>query len=129
MSEELPPFFISHSGKDKEVLAGVLEAFDFYNKTQSSAPHNKRHYIIMNEDALKASQEPYWLQIKNQIERSDALILIISEGITAKEFTQNWVAFEVGVAAGCNPPEAGNCNSRSGCARANTLRYPLLLVF
>jgi hypothetical protein len=105
MCIELAPFFVSHSGKDKVILDGVIEAFDFYNKTQAYTPHNKRHYIIMNEERLKASQEPYWQQIKNQIERSDALILIISEGITQKEFTQNWVAFEVGVAAGCNPPK------------------------
>ncbi len=101
---ELAPFFISHSGKDKEVVAGVLEAFDFYNKTQKF-PHNKRHYIIMSEEVLSASKDPQWLQIKNQIETSAALILIISEGVTKKEYTQNWVAFEVGIAAGCSPPK------------------------
>jgi len=105
MLSELAPFFISHSGKDKEILAGVLEAFDFYNKSQASTPYNKRNYIIMNEAALRNNEKPYWLQIKQQIEKADALILIISEGITQKEFTQNWVAFEVGVAAGCNPPK------------------------
>lgn len=31
--------------------------------------------------------------------------MIISDGVTNFEYTQNWIAFEVGIAAGCDPPK------------------------
>lgn len=100
MIENLLPIFISHSGRDRDMLAGVLEAFDYYNRDAKK----KRPYIIMNSERLSKSQEPNWLQVKKEIERSDALILVLSKGVTNREYTQNWVAFEVGIAAGCKPP-------------------------
>lgn len=101
IAEALPPIFISHSGKDQAMLAGVIEAFDFYN---TAAP-KRRPYTVMSQDRLKQSIEPYWLQIKKEIERSDAIIFVISEGVTEREYTQNWAACEIGMAAGCNPPK------------------------
>ncbi|MEO9296303.1 MAG: hypothetical protein ABI347_11990 [Nitrososphaera sp.] len=32
-------------------------------------------------------------------------MLVISDGVTEREYTQNWVACEIGMAAGCNPPK------------------------
>jgi hypothetical protein len=101
MSEDLPPIFISHSGRDRDMLAGVLEAFDYYNRGAGK----KRPYIVMSSEQLSRCQEPNWLQVKKEIQRSDALILVLSKGVTNREYTQNWIAFEVGIAAGCNPPK------------------------
>ena len=95
-NDKLLPYFISHSGKDIELVEKVLTVFEH---------HKRRPYKIINKDELSRSPDPHWLQIKSWIQKSDAVFLILSQGITGQEHTQNWVAFEVGVAAGCNPPK------------------------
>ncbi|MEO9296304.1 MAG: hypothetical protein ABI347_11995 [Nitrososphaera sp.] len=55
--EVLSPIFISHSGKDRAMLDGVIEAFDFYNNNETAT--KKRPYTIMTQDKLKSSHEPY----------------------------------------------------------------------
>jgi hypothetical protein len=95
-NDELLHYFISHSGKDTVIRDSILKIFE---------RHRRRPYKIMNKDDLSRSQEPNWLQIKQWIQKSDAVLLILSGGITRYEHTQNWVAFEVGVAAACDPPK------------------------
>lgn len=91
----LSPYFISHSGNDREIVNIILRIFRH---------HGRRPFTIMNMEELSLSQDAYWLQIKNRIQESDAVLLILSGGIIEREHTQNWVAFEVGVAAGCDKP-------------------------
>ena len=98
---KLLPFFIPHSGRDREVVDIILRIFDHHNRFSKMG----RPYKIINGDGLSRSQKPHWAQIKDAIQESDAVLLILSGGIIEQEHTQNWVAFEVGVAAGCNPPK------------------------
>jgi hypothetical protein len=95
-NNRLVPYFISHSGKDKVIVDIILEIFDH---------HKRRPYRIINRNDLSRSEKPHWEQIKDSIQKSDAVLLILTRGITQQEHTQNWVAFEVGVAAGCDPPK------------------------
>lgn len=97
----LPPFFISHSGSDRVIVDSILRIFQHHNNFHRlGRPHR-----IMNRDELSRSQKPHWEQIKDAIQESDAVLLILTRGITQQKHTQNWVAFEVGVAAGCDPPK------------------------
>jgi hypothetical protein len=100
-SSRLPPFFISHSGKDRELVNIILGIFQHHHRFSRMV----RPYTIINGDELSRSQKPHWEQIKDAIHESDAVLLILSGGIIEQEHTQNWVAFEVGIAAGCNPPK------------------------
>ena len=59
---------------------------------------------MATRDKLASSKDPNWLQIKRWIQDSDAVLLIITGEIIRQEHTQNWIAFEVGIAAGCDPP-------------------------
>jgi hypothetical protein len=79
----------------------ILRIFEHHKKWYRKG----RPYKIIDGDELARNPEPHWLQIKHSIQRSDAVLLILSGGITQQEHTQNWVAFEVGVAAGCDPPK------------------------
>lgn len=82
-----------------EVVDTILEVFEFHNRF-----HRRRTPTVMNRDELARHQEPNWLQIRRAIQESAAVLLIITQGITQRMHTQNWVAFEVGIAAGHNPP-------------------------
>jgi hypothetical protein len=94
---EFSPYFISHSGRDRErIVKTILNVFRF---------DGRREPRIMDSDELLRNPQPHWLQIKHSILMSDAVFLILSGGIIRQEHTQNWVAFEVGVAAGCDPPK------------------------
>lgn len=50
--EELAPIFISHSGRDRELVADVIESFELYNRTASK----KRPYIVITKDRLDQSR-------------------------------------------------------------------------
>jgi hypothetical protein len=86
--------FISHSGKDREIVDAIIRSFDGTGVQP----------ILVEDIEWSKNHEPNWLWIKNQIVRSRALFVILSKGLIAQEHTQNWVAFEIGVAAGCDPP-------------------------
>jgi len=58
----------------------------------------------MDSEILSSNPEPNWFQITQAIRNCDAVFLIITGGITRQEHTQNWVAFEVGVAAALDKP-------------------------
>jgi hypothetical protein len=88
-----------------------------------------RPYRIINSDELSRSQKPHWEQIKDAIQESDAILLILTGGIIRRQHTQNWVAFEVGVAAGCNPPKTCHRYTGRKCANTNSICEPLLFIF
>ena len=45
---------------------------------------------------------PNWKWIKDEIQKSSAL-LVLTKHLVKNEYTQNWVAFEIGVAATSHP--------------------------
>ena len=95
--KKMPPqIFISHSGKDREIVEAIIKSFDGTGYTP---------ILMEDREWDRHDDEPNWLWIKNQILQSEALFVILSKGLVAQEHTQNWVAFEIGVAAGCNPPK------------------------
>jgi hypothetical protein len=101
-NHELPPFFVSHAGSDNEIRDIILEVFRHHNRWHRM---RRRPPIVVDNEMLARSPDPYWEQIRNMIQReSDAVFLILTRGITEQEHTQNWVAFEIGIAAGHNPP-------------------------
>jgi hypothetical protein len=58
----------------------------------------------MEYEKWSRNGNPNWRWIKDEIQKSRALFLILAKNIVKKEYTQNWVAFEIGVASTCNPP-------------------------
>jgi hypothetical protein len=94
-----PPFFVSHSGADRDIVDIILGVFEFHNQHH----RRRRHPIRVNRELLSQSTAPHWEQIRDLIHQSDGVFLILTQGILEQEHTQNWVAFEVGVAAGHNP--------------------------
>jgi hypothetical protein len=93
------PFF-SHSGRDREIVDIIVEVFRFHNQFHP----RRRPPIIVDRELLSRSPDPHWEQIWGFIYESDAVFLILTQEILEQEHTQNWVAFEVGVAAGHEPP-------------------------
>jgi hypothetical protein len=59
--------------------------------------------VLMEYEKWSRNNKPNWFWIKNEIQKSAALFLVLTKNIVKKEYTQNWVAFEVGVASNCNP--------------------------
>ena len=84
--------FISHSSKDHEIVDYFIEKFD----DTDIKP------IRMEYEKWSRKGKPNWIWIKDEIQRSKALFLILTKNIVKKEFTQNWVAFEIGVASMCD---------------------------
>lgn len=87
--------FISHSANDRQVVDRVLEIFD----------DTKIKPVLMEYEKWSRDNRPNWEWIRTEIEKSSALLVILTKGITEREHTQNWVAFEIGVAAECKPPK------------------------
>lgn len=61
--------------------------------------------FIAAMETWKRRSKPNWLWIKEEIEKSKALFLFITPNILKREYTQNWIAYETGVAATLNPPK------------------------
>jgi hypothetical protein len=86
--------FISHSGRDSRIVQDILVDFE-----------GTWVKPVLMENELKAGHLPDWKWIKDEIKKSEALFVILTNGVVTHEHTQNWVAFEIGVAAGCDPPK------------------------
>ena len=77
--------FVSHSQKDKDIRQQFSEVFavagvkPFYMEFESTYP-------------------PSWSQIKNEMSSSELVFLLLGPNIRSSIHTQNWVAFEVGLA-------------------------------
>ncbi len=46
-----------------------------------------------------------WEWVREEVNKSDAFILILSKNATGSEHTRNWIAFELGIAANSKPPK------------------------
>ena len=76
--------FISHSRYDSNL--------DFFHKIFSALPIES---VWMEFEDI---QPPPYLSIKDNVNRSDALFVLLSQHIVDKQHTNNWVSFEVGLA-------------------------------
>jgi len=81
-----PQIFVSHSRLDaairkefSEVFAVARGAYPFYMEFEEFFP-------------------PAWQKIRNEISSSQALFVLLGPNIRSTVHTQNWVAFEVGLA-------------------------------
>lgn len=86
--------FISHSAKDREIINFFTKKFD----DTGVKP------VLMEYEKWSRSGKPNWMWIKDELKKSKALFLLLTKNIVKKEQTQNWVAFEIGVAAASEPP-------------------------
>ena len=81
----MPQIFVSHSQYDKDIRA----SFDMvFARTGVKS-------ICMKFERI---YPPAWQEIKNQITASEAVFLLLGPNIRSSIHTQNWVAFEVGLA-------------------------------
>jgi hypothetical protein len=60
--------------------------------------------VFMEFEKWSRNYNPNWFWIKREIQKSKALFVVLTKNITRRTYTQNWVAFEIGVAASCKPP-------------------------
>jgi hypothetical protein len=83
--------FISHSKRDAETIATFCNIF-------------ARTTIRARLAEFEAYAIPPWFQIKNYVQQSSALFLLLSPHLTGTPYTQNWVSYEVGLACALNKP-------------------------
>jgi hypothetical protein len=89
-----PQIFISHSKEDEDKI-------DFIRRMLQDTEVKP---VFMEFEHWSRNKKPNWLWIKYEILKSKALMLVLTKRITEKIQTQNWVSFEVGIAASSNPP-------------------------
>ncbi len=85
--------FVSHSKKDKE----LVERFKTYLERSKLKP------VFMEFEGHSKEDRADWKWVRDQIESSNAVLLLLTKNVISAPQTQNWIAFEVGVAAGCEP--------------------------
>jgi hypothetical protein len=83
--------FISHSKRDEATVAAFCNVFA---RTQ--------HGAFLAE--FEAYAVPPWTQIKNWVQQSSALFVLLSPHLQTTPYTQNWVSYEVGLACALNKP-------------------------
>jgi TIR domain len=81
--------FISHSNKDDEIVAYFTGKFD----DKGIKP------VLMEYEKWSREGRPNWMWIKDGIQKSKALFLILTKNLVKEAYTQNWIAFEIGVAS------------------------------
>ena len=59
--------------------------------------------VRMEYESLSRGDRPNWTWIRDEILKSKALFLILTNNIVATAHTQNWVSFEIGVASTRTP--------------------------
>ena len=77
--------FVSHSQRDRDIRASFDSIF---------ARTNARSICMEFEEVYS----PPWQSIRNEIGASEAVFLLLGPNIRSSIYTQNWVAFEVGLA-------------------------------
>lgn len=81
--------FLSHSRSDNNIINVFRNAF---NETEVFP-------VLMEYEKFS---NPPWASIKNSIESSSALFVLLSTNLKISDYTQNWVSYEVGVADEAN---------------------------
>ena len=83
--------FISHSKRDAKTVAAFSNVFA--RTTIRAILAEFENYLI-----------PPWIQIKDYVQQSSALFVLLSPHLSGSPFTQNWLSYEVGLACGMNKP-------------------------
>lgn len=79
-----PQIFVSHSQKDKEIVT----YFDtIFARTGVKS-------VCMEFEKMRS---PQWRDIKDAVDYSDAIFLLLGPNVKDNIHTQNWIAFEVGL--------------------------------
>jgi len=86
MAQRRIQIFVSHSQYDKDIRASFDTVFA---RTGVKS-------VCMEFEQI--SQLPAWQPIKNEIKASETVFLLLGPNIRSSIHTQNWVAFEVGLA-------------------------------
>ena len=81
--------FISHSRKDENPVLTMKEMLK-----------NMRHTPIIEEfiPAEEQKSVPYE-EIRSNVEKSEFLFLFLTDNVVTSPYTQNWVSYEIGLAA------------------------------
>ena len=85
--------FISNSAKDSQTVEYFVHKF---NDTGVKP-------VRMEYEQWSRNCKPNWMWIKDEIQKSKVLFLLLTKNIIKKEYTQNRVAFEIGIASMCAP--------------------------
>lgn len=84
MSKKQPQIFVSHSKLDKKIVA----SFDrIFARTGVKA-------MFMEFEQIRS---PEWNSIRNAVNDSEAVFLLLGENVRSSIYTQNWISFEVGL--------------------------------
>ena len=81
--------FLSHSKADYEII----------NIFRNSFEGTEVHPILMEYEQFS---NPPWLAIRNNIENSSGLFVLLSNNLKISDYTQNWVSYEIGIADEAN---------------------------
>jgi len=81
--------FVSHSQLDRDIRVSFDSVF-------------ARTGVIGKCMEFEEMSYPQWKTIRDEMYRSDAVFLLLGPNIRSSIYTQNWVAFEVGLACGLN---------------------------
>ena len=84
MSINPPQIFVSHSQYDTDIRKSFSEIFAISG-------------VIPKHMEFETIKPPAWKEIKEQIKKSLAVFILLGPNIRRTCFTENWVAFEVGV--------------------------------
>lgn len=83
--------FISHSRHDRQIIQDFQQVFAV---TPVQA-------LLME---FEEYQPPPWREIRQKVVGASAVFLLLGPGLRGSPYTQNWVAWEVGVAAALGKP-------------------------
>lgn len=89
MATNPPQIFVSHSQYDQDIRTYFDTIF-------------ARTGVIPKCMEFETIYPPAWAEIKQQISGSEAVFLLLGPNIRRTCFTENWVAFEVGVSCAFN---------------------------
>src|SRR4030043_1489127 len=84
MSARAPQIFVSHSQYDGDIRMPFSEIFAIAG-------------VMPKYMEFESIYPPAWAEIKEQIRISEAVFLLLGPNIRRSSFTENWVAFEVGL--------------------------------
>ena len=91
--------FISHSGKDTEIVKSIRKACC----ASKVAP-----YLYEFSDEFSASNVPADILAK-KVEESEFIFVVLGDSVSKAYWTQAWIGFEIGVAVGVNNATEMKC--------------------
>ena len=86
MDQRITQIFVSHSQYDKDIRASFATVF---------ACAGVKSVYMEFERSIPAAA---WRRIREQLNASEAVFLLLGQNIKNSIYTQNWIAFEVGLA-------------------------------